>query len=178
MFLMGVVGTLVVGAVSQSVRILGHTEDEDKGLQDAKVILDRLGRDVRESREVVCDGGLSELSDPTSVDPDCAAHLQLWIDSNSDYLEQDSEIVSWRLEANGDGEHFDVFRVVGRDGSPQTRQQQATTLIVRLAFSYDEPDFDDVQQVDMRIRYDAIVGRGSGNREAVFSARLRNKGDR
>ncbi len=176
MFLMGVVGTLVVGAVAQSVRILGHTEDENKGLQDAKVILDRLGRDVRESREVVCDGGLAELGDPTSADPDCGAHLQMWIDGNSDYLQQDDEIVTWRLEANADGEQFDVFRIVGRDGTPQTRQQQATTLIVRLAFSYDAADFDDVQQVDMRIRYDAIIGRGTGDREAVFSARLRNKG--
>ena len=177
MFLMGVVSTLVVGAVVQSTRILTHTSDEEHGLQDAKVILDRLGRDVRESRAVVCDGGLADPTDPTSTDPACAAHLQLWVDANSDFAQQPEEIVTWRLERNADGEHYDVYRTQGT-GPGATRQRQASTLIVRLAFTYDAADFADVQRVDMGMRYDSLVGRGSGDREVVFSARLRNKGNR
>ena len=67
MFLTGVVGSLVVGAVVQAGRVLTQTDDEERGLQDAKVILDRLGRDVRESRGVECDGGLANPADPTSA---------------------------------------------------------------------------------------------------------------
>lgn len=177
MLLMGVVSTLVVGAVVQSTRILTHTQDEDHGLQDAKVILDRLGRDVRESRGVVCDGGLADPTDSTSADPTCSAHLQLWVDANSDYAQQPTEIITWRLERSADDEHFDVYRITG-SGAAAQRQRQASTLIVRLAFAYDAAAFDDVQRVDMRMRYDAIIGRGAGDREVVFSTRLRNKGDR
>lgn len=180
MLLMGVVSSLVVGAVAQSGRALTHTEDEERGLQDAKVILDRLGRDVRESRGVVCDGGLADTSDPSSSDPGCNAHLQLWVDANSDYVRQETEVITWRLKQNPDGQHYDVWRTVGTGvgGTPVVEQRQASTLIVRFAFTYDDPDFSKVQQVDMRMNYDAFVGRGSGDRWVAFSARLRNKGDR
>lgn len=180
MILMGVISTLVVGAVAQSGRAVTHTEDEERGLQDAKVILDRLGRDVRESRGVVCDGGLADTSDPSSSDPDCRAHLQLWVDANSDYVRQETEVITWRLKQNPDGQHYDVWRTVGTGvgGTPVVEQRQASTLIVRFAFEYDDTDFSKVQQVDMKMNYDAFVGRGSGDRWVAFSARLRNKGDR
>ena len=178
MILMGVVSSLVVGAVAQAGRILTHTDDEEKGLQDAKVILDRLGRDVRESREAVCDGGLADPTDPTSADPSCAAHLQLWVDSNSDYMKQPTEVITWRLEENADGVHFDVWRIqgTGAGGSAVKTQRQATSLIVRMAFSYDAPSFADVQEVNLGMRYDSNVGAGTAEREVAFSARLRNKG--
>lgn len=180
MFLTGVVGSLVVGAVVQAGRVLTQTDDEERGLQDAKVILDRLGRDVRESRGVECDGGLADPTDATSTDPDCASHLQLWVDANSDYIRQPTEVITWRLQLNDDGVHYDVWRVAGTGagGSPVTRQRQASSLIVGIAFKYDSATFDDVQQVQMRMFYDSIIDRGSGEREVAFNARLRNKGDR
>ena len=91
------VSSLVVVAVSQAARSMFQVDDENRGLQDTKVILDRLGRDVREARGVHCDGGLAEVGNTNSVDPTCASHLQLWIDDNSDYLQQDTEVVTWRL---------------------------------------------------------------------------------
>ena len=177
MVLLAVVSSLVVGAVVQSSRVLTRTDDENRGLQDAKVILDRLGRDVRESRGVVCDGGLADPSDLTSTDPDCLAHLQLWVDSNSDYLQQPTEVITWRLQKNADGVHFDVFRVVGTGagGTPVTQQRQASSLIVQIAFGYDAVAFDDVREVRMGMTYDAIVGRGSDVRQVATTARLRNK---
>lgn len=181
--LTAVVGTMVFGAVTQASGILVHNDDENRGLQDAKVILDRLGRDVRESRGVVCDGGLSDPSDPTSTDPGCLSHLQLWVDANSDYVRADAEVITWRLERSVDGEHFDVWRVVGTTSPPVSEQRVATSLWTQFAFSYDDPTLDGTgtlraQEVRMNLQYDAIVGRGTEIREAAFTARLRNKGDK
>jgi len=181
--LMGVVSTLVVGAVVQSQRVLTHNDDENRGLQDAKVIMDRLGRDVREARSVVCDGGLADPSDPTSTDPYCASHLQLWIDANSDYVKQDNEVITWRLKRSTDGEHYDVWRSLGTGAVPVSQKREATSLWTKFAFTYDQldssgnPVFARVEQVRIEIQYDAIVGRGTNVRTAAFAARLRNKGD-
>ncbi len=175
MILLAVVSTLVVTAVTQAGRILTHTDDEATGLADAKVILDRLGRDIRESRAAECDGGLADPTDASSGDSTCAVHLQLWIDSNSDYARQSSEIVTWRLQQNSDGVHFDVWRIAGTGPSAVARRQ-ASSLIVRMAFTYDSASFDDVQEVTLRMQYDAIIGRGTDVREVAFAARLRNKG--
>lgn len=176
--LLGVVGLLMVGAVQQASRVLINNRDENQGLQDAKVVLDRMGRDVRDARGVLCDGGLADPSDPTSADPTCSAHLQLWIDSNSNYVQEQSEVVSWRLEKSADGEHFDVLRIVGSglNGNVPVRQVQARSLIVRTLFTYDTAVPANARTVNLRMRYDAIVGAGTSIREAVFSATLRNKG--
>ncbi len=180
MILTGVVGTLVLGAVIQASRFVTHNEDEERGLQDAKVIMDRLGRDVRQSRGVVCDGGLSDPSDPSTTDATCQSHLQLWVDSNSDYVQQDAEVITWRLQKSLDGEHYDVWRMTGLGLTPLTSRRQATSLWTAFAFQYDPvpvaADMSRVTQVKVKIEYDAIVGRGTALRAAEFSARLRNKG--
>ena len=172
MFLMGIVSTLVVGAVSQASRVLIRTDDEATGLADAKVVMDRLGRDIREARSAVCDGAAS--------DPTCTAHLQLWIDSNSDYIEEPTEVVTWRLIPNVDGEHFDVVRIVGTGagGTPQTSRVQASSLIVDAIFAYvgGAGTAQTAEQVDISLTYDSKVDLGSSERTAIFSARLRNKG--
>lgn len=184
MVLMGVVSSLVVVAVIQSTRVLTHIDDEETGLADAKVVFDRIARDIRESRGVVCDGGLADPTDPATADPYCKAHLQLWVDSNSDYLQEPSEWITWQLQKNPDGVHYDVWRVVGQSGGTQTRQRQASSLIVDAVFTY----FDGTgaaignvlptaaEQVNITLTYDTIVGRGSTPRSVEFSARLRNKG--
>ena len=105
MVLLGVVSALVVAGVQQATRVLTHTDDENRGLQDAKIILDRLSRDIRQARGVVCDGA--------GGDTYCREHLQLWIDENSDYIEDPEEIITWNLQDNPDGEHYDVWRVKG-----------------------------------------------------------------
>jgi len=171
MILLGVVSTLVVTAVIQSSRILTHNDDEATGLADAKVILDRLGRDIREARSVVCDGGLADPADATSLDVTCERHLQLWVDANSDYIQQPSEVITWRLQKNGD--HYDVFRVVGTG----VGRRQASSLIVNALFKYDGGTgiAATAREVNVSITYDSIVGRGSSPRVASLSARLRNR---
>lgn len=167
MMLLGVVGTLVTGAVASAARGLIHVDDENKGLQDAKVILERMGRDARHARSIECDGAAS--------DPTCAQHLQLWVDKNSDYVRSDSEIVTWQLEPSGDG-HFNVYRTLGT-GASAVKQLQASTLIVETLFEY-EPGkpVEESQIVRITVNYDAKVGLGTDQRQAEFVARLRNRG--
>ena len=182
MSLMLVVGSIVVGSLVGASRVFVHNDDENRGLQDAKVILDRLGRDVRESRGVVCDGGLADPSNPLSSDPECNSHLQLWVDSNSDYVQHPNEVITWRLKESVDGEHYDVWRTVGTGSTPVMEHRIATSLWTQFAFDYDNKELDPVsgtlraQEVRMGLEYDAIVGRGTDIRSASFTARLRNKG--
>jgi prepilin-type N-terminal cleavage/methylation domain-containing protein len=175
MMILGIVTTMVSQAVVTSARNQVRNDDENRGLQDAKRIMDRMGRDVRQARGVVCDGGLADPTDATSGDAACAAHLQLWIDYDSDYVQDSSEVVTWRLQTSADGEHYDVWRVQG-EGAGATGAIQATSLIVRTLFTYDTADPADAQVVTLNMQYDAIVGAGVRLRDATFSARLRNKG--
>jgi prepilin-type N-terminal cleavage/methylation domain-containing protein len=168
MILLGVVGTLVTSAVVNASGGLVHTDDENKGLQDAKVILDRMGRDVRQARGVVCDAAAS--------DPTCQGHLQLWVDSNSDYVKSNAEIITWQLEQDADGQHFDVYRIVGV-GATAVKQRQASTLIVQTVFTYEAgKTIDKSQVVQIGLTYDSKVGIGTNERQVAFTARLRNKG--
>ena len=64
MSLLGVVSALVIVGVQNAVRVVSHTDDENRGLQDAKVILDRLSRDIRQARGVVCDDAAAANGDP------------------------------------------------------------------------------------------------------------------
>jgi prepilin-type N-terminal cleavage/methylation domain-containing protein len=171
MVLLGVVSTLVVVGVAQAGRVLTHTDDENRGLQDAKVILDRLSRDIRQARGVVCDGA--------GGDTYCKEHLQLWIDEDSDYVEDPDEVVTWKLADNADGEHFDVWRIQGISPATPTQKLQATALIVKTLFFYDvgaDTDPSPARVVSLKMEYDAIVGRGTNIKEAAVSVRLRNNG--
>lgn len=193
MVLLGVVSSLVVVGVQGAVRVMTHSDDENRGLQDAKIILDRLSRDIRQARGVVCDAEPPEPGDPV-VDANglpvrCPDYVQLWIDDDSDYLEDASEVVTWQLSENGDGVHFDVWRCRGAlegdpcDGEAEgvERRLQASALIVRTLFNYADTagtpvEPEDATLVRLRMDYDAIVGRGVDVKQASVSARLRNKG--
>lgn len=193
MTLLGVVSSLVVVGVRDAVRVLTLSDDENRGLQDAKVILDRLSRDIREARGVVCDTAPASPGDPV-VDANglpsrCPDHIQLWVDDDSDYLEDASEVVTWQLSDNADGIHYDVWRCRGALGSDPCdgdatgveRKLQASALIVRTLFNYADASGNPVEPEDatlvrLRMDYDAIVGRGVDVKQASVSIRLRNKG--
>jgi prepilin-type N-terminal cleavage/methylation domain-containing protein len=193
MILLGVVSSLVVVGVRDAVRVLTQADDENRGLQDAKVILDRLSRDIREARGVVCDDPAPAVGDPvvdaSGLPTRCPDHVQLWIDDDSDYLEDPGEVVTWALTGNPDGIHFDVWRCQGAlEGNPcdgeaagVQRKRQASALIVRTLFNYADSggnavEPEDATLVRLRMDYDAIVGRGVDIKQASVSARLRNKG--
>lgn len=193
MTLLGVVSSLVVVGVRDAVRLMTQSDDENRGLQDAKIILDRLSRDIRQARGVVCDDDPPDVGDPV-VDANglptrCPDYVQLWIDDDSDYLEDAAEVVTWQLSENGDGVHFDVWRCRGSLGSDPCdgdatgveRRLQASALIVRTLFNYADAsgapvEPEDATLVRLRMDYDAIVGRGVDVKQASVSVRLRNKG--
>ncbi|MCH9816083.1 MAG: type II secretion system GspH family protein [Actinomycetia bacterium] len=170
MIIIGVVSGLVVTAMTQASQTFIRADDETRGLADAKAVLDLVARDIRESRGVVCDGGLANPDDTSSSDPLCAAHLQLWIDDNSDYAQTPSEVVTWRLKQAADGEHFDVWR---ETGSGETKLV-ASSLIVEALFEYDSAVPQDASLVSIEMQYDARSGVGMDSRIATTSARVRN----
>lgn len=173
MVLLGVVSSLAAVGVQQASRVLRHTDDENRGLQDAKVILDRLSRDIRQARGVVCDGA--------DGDTYCREHLQLWIDSDSDYIQDPQEVITWRLADSEDPEddHFDVWRVQGVSPATPTKRLQASSLIVKTLFYYDvgaNRDPSSARVVSLEMEYDALVDQGVSRKKAAVSVRLRNKG--
>jgi prepilin-type N-terminal cleavage/methylation domain-containing protein len=192
--LLGVVSSLVLVGVQNGVRVLTHADDENRGLQDAKVILDRLSRDIRQARGVVCDAPAPAAGDAVldayGLPTRCPDHVQLWIDDDSDYMQDAGEVVTWALAANTDNVHFDVWRCKGAlttgdpcDGNATgvTRKLEASALIVRTLFNYEDGQGAAVQPEDatlvrLKMDYDAIVGRGVDEKQATVSARLRNKG--
>src|SRR5690349_2847914 len=77
MLLLGVIGAIVLAATVSVHKSQRVSDDETRGQEDVAVVVDRLGRDIRDSRGVVCDGAVD--------DPTCVRHLQVWIDYNSNY---------------------------------------------------------------------------------------------
>lgn len=171
--LIGVASALMLAGVQNVNRVLTFADDDNRGLFDAKVVLDRLARDVRQGRAVLCDGGLAQLDDPSSADPGCQSHLQLWIDYDSDYAQDPDEVVTWRLARSRDSEHFDVIRYQGV--SDTVGKTEATSLIVRTLFTYNASPPINASSVTLRMQYDALVGRGTDLKTAIVSVRLRNK---
>ena len=200
MTLLGVVSSLVLSGVVQATRVLRHNDDENRGLSDAKVVLDRLSRDIREASAATCDGA--------QPDPNCESHLQLWIDQNpanpqlsSDYVQHPAEIVTWKLAMNADGIHRDVWRISGLAPAQTNPRRQASALIVDTLFTYCTDSHGmsatatptpspgcpsplipstpaNATVVKLTMHYDALYGAGVGTneREATVSVRLRNKG--
>jgi len=172
---LGVLSSIVLVGVIQASRVFIHTDDENRGLQDARVILDRLATDIRQARGVVCDEAVGGGSR-------CANHVQLWIDDGggdanyaSNYVQEDQEVVTWELTAHADGEHFDVWRVQGLAESAP-RRLQASALIVDTLFRYDAAEPEDATLVTLELKYDALADLGVEPRYASVSVRLRNKG--
>src|SRR3954452_10703254 len=156
MGLMAVISLVITTAIITTNQVVRHTDDENRGLADAKVVAERLGRDLRDARGIA-----------TGAD---AHHLVIWIDANSDYIQQASETVTWQLQADvGSPGHFDVIRTV--QGQPQV--VEARTLINDLAFGY-SPNPPNVQLVTTTMTYDALLDRSATSRQVTFSTRLRN----
>ena len=177
MVLVGVLGAIVSAAVMMSHDQVRVTTDEATGLSDTKVVVERLGRDIRGSRGV--DPGATESS------------LVLWIDNNSDYVRnataQPEEIVTWSVVAQGSGStQYNTLRsTAGGDV-----QVQARTLVNNLAFCYlEQPeesggvclgtplsaaDAELVRLVKVELQYDALTATGTGDRYVTFYERIRN----
>lgn len=162
-----VVSTVVAGSVVSSHQLFRATDDEATGQTDVRTTIERLGRDIRNAR---------------SLDPGAtASQLVIWIDSNSDYKKQSSEVVTWTLVESTNG-HFDVTRL--RDGATS---RTARFVISEIAFCYKVEAADAclatpltaqqaaaVRVVESDIEYDATPDNGTGSRHTNFTERIRN----
>ena len=174
MIILGVVGAVMSAALINTHKEHRLTSDEAQGLSDVRVVVERLGRDVRQARSI--DAGAT------------SAKLVLWIDYNSDYIKdpvhQPDEIVTWQLQAQGGGSNqYNVLRQT----TPTDVRVEARTLVSDISFSYfnasgtalaaasglSSSDARTVTAVTANLEYNAMNG-GAENRVTTFSERLRN----
>jgi prepilin-type N-terminal cleavage/methylation domain-containing protein len=177
MVLLSIVGTLVTRAVIDTHQIVRLTDDQTQGLADVRIASERLGRDVREARSVLCNPSGTDSALATA-DPNCLYHLQLWIDYDSDYVQQADETVTWSLNSSSTPGQFDLVRSVGAAAGVV----QSRTIVTQVAFGYDlqpaatppAPGAPHTTTVNVDMTYDAVRGSGTSNKTVSFSARLRN----
>jgi Tfp pilus assembly protein PilW len=177
MILLTIVGTLVTRAVVDSHKVVRIVDDQSQGLSDVRVASERLGRDIRQARSVLCNptGTVAALA---AADPTCQYHLQMWIDYNSDYVQQAAETVTWSLVTSTRPKQFDLVRAVGSG----VGVVQARTVVVQVAFGYDlqpgstapGPGVAHTTVVKVGMTYDSNTKSGTSNKSVAFSERLRN----
>lgn len=173
--IMGIVGTMMVAAITQTSKIFVQVEEEGDGLGQAKTVMDRVTRDIREANQVVCDG-------LTPGDPGCERHLELWIDDDGDYLgpphgEDPGETVTWSIEASADGVHCDVIRTQDGDSATIARSLVIDAGGCQTFFTYDPPapaDPSEATAVTITMTYDPSPGAGVDPKTAATTVNLRN----
>lgn len=174
--LLSIVSTLVTRAVLDSHKVVRITEDQTQGLADVRIASERLSRDIREARSVVCNppGTPPALA---AADPTCLYHLQLWVDYDSDYLQEPAETVTWSLTPGTSPGQFDLSRAVGADVRVQAR-----TIVTQVAFGYDlQPGASapiagaaGTATVHVNMTYDSMTKTGTSQKTVSFTGRLRN----
>lgn len=174
MVLASILGSVVVTAVMLSHQQFRVTDDEATGLADTRVVVERLGRDIRGSRGV--DAGATDSS------------LVLWIDNNSDYIRspsaQPNEIVSWSLVTQGSGStRYNALRSTAGG----TAVVQARTLVSNISFCYQQEPGPTclptplsaanaalTKLVTVTLEYDSEVDGATESRTTTFAERIRN----
>jgi type II secretory pathway pseudopilin PulG len=176
MVLLTVIGTVVLQAVLDSNKLVRITSDQTQGLSDVRVATERLSRDVRDARSVLCNPTGTAVS--LVADTTCQYHLQLWVDYNSDYVQQTNETVVWFLRAGTATGQYDLVRTI----SGQADVVQARTIVRNVAFAYDyppgsaapAPGATHTTSVIVNMFYDALLKSGTTTKSVSVSARLRN----
>ena len=164
MALLSIVAVLAMTALTGGMRLLGQTQDETQGLDDNRVVVERLGRDLRAARGV----------DPANSD---ASQLAIWIDNNADYKQTSDETIVWSLQPNPDGEHYDLVR----ETLSGVRSVVGSSLYSGLAFKYTSTSGStsavpsaETRSVEVEVTYDAFVERFRSERTSTFDIRMRN----
>ena len=176
MVLMTIIGTILLVAVVDSNKLARATNDQTQGLTDMRIATERLTRDIRDARSVLCNpsGTTAALVSDTT----CTYHLQLWSDYNSDYVQQTSETVTWHLRAGASAGQYDLVRQV----SGQSEIVEARTIVKNVAFTYDllpgavtpAPGDPHTTTVGVDMFYDAFLKSGTTTKTVSVTARLRN----
>lgn len=168
--IMSVLGAIILAATIATQRSLRVSDNETNGQIDVALAVDLVSRDIRSARGVVCD--------QVAPDTTCKAHLQLWIDANSNYKKDAGETITWRLRLASDNVHYDLVRETD-SGSSKTA---ATTIVQNVAFTYDTqpkttqpaPGQPTTRVVSVKMFYNANLTAGTSTRSVAFSTLLRN----
>jgi len=168
--IMSVLGAIILAATIATQRSLRVSDNETNGQLDVALAVDLVSRDIRNARGVVCD--------QVAPDTTCQAHLQLWIDSNSNYKQDSGETVTWRLRLSSDNVHYDLVR----ETDAGTSKTAATTIVQNVAFTYDTqpkttqpaPGQPTTRVVSVKMFYNANLSAGTSTRTVAFSTLLRN----
>jgi len=163
MVVLGIVSTIVVVMFTRASESFLRADDESVGLGEAKTVLDRVSRDIRESRGIVCN---ENLDDPNP----CASQLEIWLDQDSDYAQDPEEVVTWSVVPNEDGVHFDVLRST----SAGEERVVARSVVQDTLFEYDTEDPNEATMVTITATYDARENVGNGEKSASTTVRIRN----
>ena len=150
----GVIGGIVTTVVVQTTQTFSRTDEEGQGLADAKIVMDRVARDVREASRVTCDDTMPATTGGGGAesDPGCSLHLELWLDDNFDYvgppkpgetewLEPEEKVTWYVVPTEGETVYCDVYRQQGS----QPAQRLASSLVKKESgtcetfFNYDVP---------------------------------------
>lgn len=178
MLLLAVISAVVSTATISGYKMLRITSAEADGTTDVRVANERLARDVRDARSVVC----NPTGTPAALvasDPTCKYHLQLWIDYNSNYKQETNETVTWSLVGSTVAGHYSMVRSV-TGGASAT---EATTVVNQVAFTYDvqpgatapAPSVVGTRLVKVDMTYESPQRSDTaGKRTVSFVARLRN----
>jgi Tfp pilus assembly protein PilW len=177
MFLLAIVSALVSTAVITANKILHVTDAEASGAADVRTASERLVRDIRDARSVVCNPAGTDAA-LASSDPTCRYHLQLWVDYNSDYKQQNNETITWQLIPSIPAGQFSMVR----SSSAGASKTEAVTVVRQVAFSYDvlpgatapAAGVTGTQLVSVNMVYNASVANAAGTRTVSFTARPRN----
>jgi Tfp pilus assembly protein PilW len=176
MILMGIVSAFVTAAMVDTHKLVRNVDDESQGLADVRNASERLARDLRDARGVLCNPSGTPQALITA-DPTCAYHLQLWIDYNADYVQESNEVVTWQLVPGAVSGQYNFTRTV--NGASQI---EAHTIVQQVAFTYDyppgattpAPGAAHTTTVNVNMTYDAVLAGGTKSRTVSFSGRLRN----
>lgn len=166
--LMGIVSSIMTAAAITTLKSLHHVDDEAQGQTDVRTVTERLTRDIRDARSVAAGAD--------------SGHLVLWIDYNSDYIQQANETITWQLGSTLVNGHYPIVRSVCQTlstGANPTCTAQGTsttqgrTLIDNAVFTYDATA-PATKLVTSTLKYNAILGQAASDRSVTFATRLRN----
>ena len=152
--LLGVVGAVMLSGVVSGLRATDQVEAEADALDEVRVAVERLSRDLRQAR----------LVDPTST----AGTVVIWIDVDSDYRQAGRELLTWELEPRDAG-GYDLVRRDGAGG----RWVEPLRFATGLAFTYD-PAPPDTREVSITLSYKVQPGPAAATRSVPIEIRLRN----
>jgi Tfp pilus assembly protein PilW len=95
MVLLTLLGGATTSVVLSSLRAERVTDDLRTNLDEARVAVERMRRDVREARRIYDTNPHGLVTGP--------AQLSMWRDVNQDQLQQQPELVTYRFRATADG---------------------------------------------------------------------------